>query len=174
MAQDMRDLNDVMGEAGQTLDATAHLMANLNLSLTTLDSQMTRLTEPLNNGMALSVAGLNQMMDSLLETIRKTDDLQAHKDVIADIIRDEWHRFDDDWKVLDIDTRATKESFTSVLNAEPKSLQIVVRTHEITMDEEPEPDDFSGEEEAEDDRSGVIARIGAVLNRIFNGKGDSE
>lgn len=56
--------------------------------------------------------------------------------MIADVIEDEWNRLDDDLGILDIDTSAEKISFTSEKNPSPRSLQIIIRTKEIEIDEE--------------------------------------
>lgn len=74
-------------------------------------------------------------MRQMVETLKKTDDIQQNKDIIVDVIQDEWDRLDDEMGILDIDTSARKISFTSEKNPEPRSLQIVLRTQEIEVDD---------------------------------------
>ncbi|RGY96368.1 hypothetical protein [Clostridium sp. AM58-1XD] len=68
--------------------------------------------------------------------MNKSEDLKKNKNIISDIVRDEWNRLDDDFELLDIDTKAEKVSFTSVRNEEPRSLQIIMRTDEISLDDD--------------------------------------
>ena len=78
---------------------------------------------------------------------------------------DELDRLEEETSFLNMDPDARKQSFTSALNAEPHSLQIVVRTGEIS--EDTQPTDIT-DEEAEPEDVGVLARIWTVFKKIFD------
>ena len=58
-------------------------------------------------------------------------DYEGHHD-------NEWNDMEDDNNFLNMDPNAEKVSFTSDENAEPNTLQIIMRTEEISVDDDAE------------------------------------
>ncbi len=158
------DTSILLNETSDMILGLADLLKPMTKSLETLDQTLETASDPLNDGTRLTLSGMTQMLGDLSDALDKTDDLQVQKDIIADIIRDEWKRLDEDLSLLDIDTKAEKRSFTSSKNPAPSSLQIVLRTQEITIDDTTE--EFHSPAEAKD--MGPLARIGQVFVKIGN------
>ncbi len=159
------EMEDVLEETARVMDDTADLMKDTRGMLDSVDTMLSGSSDLLNEGARASIAGMTQMLNELLGVLHKTDDLQMNRQTIADIVREEWRRLDDDFGVLDIDTAAEKVSLTSAKNAPPRSLQIIMRTREIELPDE--ADTLSAlQEEAE---STVGARIVKVFKVIKDG-----
>lgn len=153
------ELEDVLEETSWVMDDTADLMKDTRGMLDSVDTMLSDSSDLLNEGAKVSIAGVTQMLNDLLGVLHKTDDLQANRETISSIVKDEWHRLDDEFGVLDIDTSADKVSLTSGKNAPPRSLQIIMRTHEIEL---PDEDDALSAEQEE-----AESTIGARIIRVF-------
>lgn len=57
---------------------------------------------------------------------------------MKDTLDREWEDLEEDTRFLNMDPNAEKVSFTSEKNQEPESLQIVLRTEEISLDDDDE------------------------------------
>ncbi|MPN12978.1 hypothetical protein SDC9_160298 [bioreactor metagenome] len=153
------EMEDILEETSRVMDDTADLMKDTRGMLDSVDTMLSDSSDLINEGAKVSIEGVTQMLNDLLNVLYKTDDLQANRDTIYKIIKDEWHRLDDDFGVLDIDTSADKVSLTSPKNTAPRSLQIIMRTHEIEL---PDEDDVLSAEEEE-----AQSTIGARIVRVF-------
>ncbi len=159
------EMEDILEETSRVMDDTADLMKHTRGMLDSVDTMLSDSSDLLNEGARVSIAGVTQMLSDLLNVLHKTDDLQANRETISNIIKDEWHRLDDDFGVLDIDTSAEKVSLTSPENVPPRSLQIIMRTQEIQL---PDDEDVLSAEE-EEAQSTVGARIVRVFRVIRDG-----
>ncbi|WMJ83005.1 hypothetical protein ACS3UN_00730 [Oscillospiraceae bacterium LTW-04] len=159
------EMEDILEETSRVMDDAADLMKDTRGMLDSVDTMLSDSSDLLNEGAKVSIAGITQMLNDLLGVLHKTENLQTNRETISNIIRDEWHRLDDDFGVLDIDTSADKVSLTSSKNAPPRSLQIIMRTHEIELPDEDE-EISADQEEAE---SSVGQRIVNVFKVIKDG-----
>lgn len=105
-------------------------------------------------------------------TVKKTEEIQSNKDILTDVIQDEWNRMDDDLGILDIDTSAEKISFICEKNPSPRSLQIIMRTGEIKIADTAAAEGITTEKTAENrniwDRIRLIfVKIGETLTSLF-------
>lgn len=129
------ELDSILKVTSDTMIDAAGLLGDLRNSLDIADNMLDACDKDLNEGTHTTLNGLTGMLRQLTKTLNKSKDLQKNKNIISDVIRDEWHRMDDDFELLNIDTQAEKVSFTSLRNEEPRSLQIIMRTEEISLDE---------------------------------------
>lgn len=156
------DVSVILNETSDMIFGLTDLLKPMTQSLETFDKTLEESSDHLNDGARLTLKGMTQMLNDLSDALDKTDDLQAQKDIISGIIRDEWKRLDEDLSLLDIDTKAEKRSFTSAKNPPPSSLQIILRTQEIEIDEEEQFFQSPDEEE----NIGALGRIGKVFEKI--------
>ena len=163
MLRELQTISATM--SGMLSDDTADLMKDTRGMLDSVDTMLSDSSDLLNEGARISIAGVTQMLNDLLNVLYKTDDLQANRQTVSDIVKDEWHRLDDDFGVLDIDTAADKVSLTSSKNMPPRSLQIIMRTREVELPDE--VDAVSAEQE--EAQSTVGARIVRVFKVIKDG-----
>jgi putative membrane protein len=91
-------------------------------------------------------SGTQQTLSSLASVLRKTadtmataGDIQSAKDAMTDIIEDLWndHTGDVD-NLLMMDATASAESLTDSRNGNPQSIQVLIRSQEIKVEEDEE------------------------------------
>ena len=71
---------------------------------------------------------------------------------------------EEDTNVLNIDAQAELQSVTSSQNPTPASLQFILRTHEITIDDD---EGTAAADQGQADE-GVLARIGNIFRKLFS------
>lgn len=156
------EMEDLLEETSWVVDDLSDLLKDTRNMLDAVDKTLSDSGDALNEGAKLSIDGMNMLLADLVAALQKNDDIQNNRQIISDIIRDEWHRFDDDMGVLDIDTGSRLVSFTSDKNSEPKSQQIIIRTQEISIEDEEE----TASSDVENENSTVTDRIKLVFKRI--------
>lgn len=116
-----------------------------------------------------SDAAMQKSLDGLLDVIGKasssndTENLQNATDSIHKTITNEVNSIENDSNLLNIDSSLAMRSFTSEKNPAPASLQFIVRTDEITVDEMKEVQ----EKIANEQDKGVFTRIANIFKEIF-------
>ena len=103
-------------------------------------------------------------MQRAANTGSTTESLQNATDSIHNTISDEVDSIDEDSNVLNMDNSLSLRSFTSEKNAAPSSLQFILRTSEISVDEIAE---VQAEEKAEAE-TGVWDRIVNIFKKLFS------
>ncbi len=159
------DVLDGLTDTEDTLNALTGTMATTHALLSTVNGTLTAAGDSLDAG---SRKTLKAMQGTLTNTLSMLDDIgevRAAGQAMKQTLDDELDRLEEETSFLNMDPDARKQSFTSALNAEPHSLQIVVRTGEIS--EDTQPTDIT-DEEAEPEDVGVLARIWTVFKKIFD------
>lgn len=124
-----------MQRANQTLavgDSGKGMINNLSTFANAMKTTVDTNDEQLNSGARDTLQGMTTMMTNMSAAMDKTNNLQKNKNLIVDAGTSEWRRLNDEFHLVDIDTQATKVSLTSAQNLAPHSLQIILRTPEIT------------------------------------------
>ncbi len=145
------------------ISQSSDLLGNLSSNITSVTNTTSDTHDSLNEGMSKSLSGLSQLTSSLNSVLDKTDDIKKNKDTISSIIKDEWHRFDKDLGILDINVNSSKQSFTSTKNQPARSLQIILRTEEINLDD----NKTVTVESSPVDNLGFWGRLGYVFTTIY-------
>ncbi|MEI3281711.1 MAG: hypothetical protein V8R61_02880 [Enterocloster sp.] len=83
-----------------------------------------------------SLSGSMELLDKSLNILDSTTGVRTAGRTMKDTIDNELDKFDTDNRFLFMDPSADKVSFTSDRNKPPKTLQIVMRTDEISVDDE--------------------------------------
>ncbi|MGN1008636.1 MAG: hypothetical protein ACI4PV_06785, partial [Butyricicoccus sp.] len=107
--------------------------------------------------------GLIDVMQRAANSGGTTNSLQNATDSIHNTISDEVDSIDEDSNVLNIDNSLALRSFTSDRNPSPSSLQFILRTSEISVDEAAELQ----EQAAEEKDIGVWGRIVNIFKKLF-------
>jgi|GEM_PF-1068967 len=136
MKDTSREIEKILSETGVALEDASNLLNSFDTMVGAIDNMLSQSEELLNDGLNTTLDGMASLMREMVVALQKTDDIKKNKDIIADIIRDEWNNLDDDFGIFDMDINAKKQSFTSARNEEPRSLQIIVRTQEIEIEDE--------------------------------------
>lgn len=96
----------------------------------------------LDEGARQSLQGLSAALRQTAKALGKTKDVKNAKNTITDIIEDTWNEYTGDVNnLLLMDATAEPVSLTDERNPSPTSIQVLIRTQEIKVEEPEEPED---------------------------------
>ena len=132
------------------------------------------LTKTLDDGTKQTLEGLAAVLRSTAKTMGTAGQIKDAKSSICDIIEDTWDEYTGDVNnLLLMDATAEAVSLTDSRNPSPESIQILIRTQEITM---PDEDETEAEAAAEVQTTfwGRVAQMfkdfWAAITGLFGGK----
>lgn len=89
--------------------------------------------DQLDKGSEKSLNGLADALDESVKGLEQTGVIRNAKNTVKKLIDDEWEKYTEtENHLLNIDTTAPMISFTSNQNRTPESIQIIMRTAEIS------------------------------------------
>ena len=162
-------LDSLTKTATSSIDKTTDLMSSTTKALSTSYDLMNTANSVLRSVRSQADASTQATIDSLLDTLGKlsgstaSGQMQTATDSIHSAVKDAETDLEDDTNVLNIDTSADLESVTSSMNPSPSSLQFILRTEEISVDDD--DDDGISDQDAADE--GVFARICNIFKKLF-------
>lgn len=158
------DLKSILQKSADLLTTTKTTLASANQTLSDLQSTLRAVRQQADDHTAQSIDGLLDMMQKAINSSGTTDSLKKANSTIHNSINDEIDDLENDTNVLNMDNSLALESFTSHQNPAPASLQFVLRTKEISVDEQEE-----AQTEAQDKADeGVFHRIVNIFSRIYD------
>ena len=113
-------------------------------------------------------ASTQTTIDGLLDVLDKaarsnsSGKMQTATDDIHNAIDDAKTDLEEDTNILNIDSSADLQSVTSSMNPSPTSLQFILRTQEISVDDD--ADNSTSDQDAADE--GVLARIVNIFKKL--------
>ena len=152
-----------------SIDKTTDLMSSTTKALSTSYDLMNTANSVLRSVRSQADASTQTTINSLLDTLGKlsgstaSGQMQTATNSIHSAVKDAETDLEDDTNVLNIDTSADLESVTSSMNPSPSSLQFILRTEEISVDDD--DDDGTSDQDAADE--GVFARICNIFKKLF-------
>lgn len=162
-------LDSLTKTATASIDKTTDLMSSTTKALSTSYDLMNTANRVLRSVRSQADASTQTTIDSLLDTLGKlsgstaSGQMQTATNSIHSAVKDAETDLEDDTNVLNIDTSADLESVTSSMNPSPSSLQFILRTEEISVDDD--DDDGISDQDAADE--GVFARICNIFKKLF-------
>ena len=162
-------LDSLTKTATASIDKTTDLMNSTKKALSTSYDLVNTANSVLRSVRSQADASTQATIDSLLDTLGKlsgstaSGQMQTATDSIHSAVKDAETDLEDDTNVLNIDTSADLESVTSSMNPSPSSLQFILRTEEISVDDD--DDDGTSDQDAADE--GVFSRICNIFKRLF-------
>lgn len=162
-------LDSLTKTATSSIDKTTDLMSSTTKALSTSYDLVNTANSVLRSVRSQADASTQTTIDSLLDTLGKlsgstaSGQMQTATDSIHSAVKDAETDLEDDTNVLNIDTSADLESVTSNMNPSPSSLQFILRTEEISVDDD--DDDGISDQDAADE--GVFARICNIFKKLF-------
>lgn len=162
-------LDSLTKTATASIDKTTDLMSSTTKALSTSYDLMNTANSVLRSVRSQADASTQATIDSLLDTLGKlsgstaSGQMQTATNSIHSAVKDAETDLEDDTNVLNIDTSADLESVTSSMNPSPSSLQFILRTEEISVDDD--DDDGISDQDAADE--GVFARICNIFKKLF-------
>ena len=122
--------------------------------------------EQLDKGTEKSLNGLADALDSSVKGLEQTGVIRNAKNTVKKLIDDEWEKYTEtENHLLNIDTSAPMISFTSNQNRTPESIQIIMRTAEISK-KSPDKAVKDLEAGALEDRGSFASRIADIFRRM--------
>lgn len=152
-------------DAGTLTDKAAVGVDSLQAFLASVENQIRTAGGPLDEGTKQTLNGLADMLDRMNEGLGQTGVIRGAKDTIKDTINDKWDEFsEENTTILDIDLEAKPVSLTSEKNPSPDSIQIIMRTKEITKDDE---EDAAEVDESFHPDGNIFHRIANIFKKIW-------
>ena len=182
---DVEDLKDILDDYEPVLQDTLKTVSSLSTSAikTIRDTQglisdtealMKSTGATLDDGTKQTLEGLAAVLRSTAKTMGTAGQIKDAKSSICDIIEDTWDEYTGDVNnLLLMDATAEAVSLTDSRNPSPESIQILIRTQEITM---PDEDETEAEAAAEVQTTfwGRVAQMfkdfWAAITGLFGGK----
>ena len=182
---DVGDLQDILDDYEPVLQDTLKTVSSLSTSAikTIRDTQglisdtealMKSTGATLDDGTKQTLEGLAAVLRSTAKTMGTAGQIKDAKTSICDIIEDTWDEYTGDVNnLLLMDATAEAVSLTDSRNPSPESIQILIRTQEITM---PDEDETEAEAAAEVQTTfwGRVAQMfkdfWAAITGLFGGK----
>lgn len=182
---DVEDLQDILDDYEPVLQDTLKTVSSLSASAikTIRDTQglisdtealMKSTGATLDDGTKQTLEGLAAVLPSTAKTMGTAGQIKDAKSSICDIIEDTWDEYTGDVNnLLLMDATAEAVSLTDSRNPSPESIQILIRTQEITM---PDEDETEAEAAAEVQTTfwGRVAQMfkdfWAAITGLFGGK----
>lgn len=161
VGEDAKKFDKTLSEGAKTSNDTATMLKDSQELIKSIDSLLDESGDNLDEGTALVLRGMIATLNDINIILKKTDNLYKNKEIIADIVADEWQRLDDELGLLDIDTKAKKISFTSPKNDSPRSLQIILRSQEISLE-----DEIVVNSEDKKTSEQILDRVKMIFNKI--------
>lgn len=153
-------------DLGSLTDKTADGVESMSTFFRTLENQMKSAGGSLDEGTKATLTGLADVLDHAGSGLNQTGVLRSAKDTVINTIDDKWDEFSEEHTtILDIDLEAKPISLTSDKNPSPRSMQIILRTKEITKDDE---EDKTEIDETFYPEGNIFHRIGMIFKKIWD------
>lgn len=152
-------LDDTKELVNRTTDAMNEGIATMTIIQNTLKDSSDHLDAAAREGIQSSM----ELLDKSLSILDSTSSMRKAGRTMKDTMDDEWDELDEENRFLFMDPEADKISFTSEKNQSPDTLQIVLRTAEITLDD---VDDIS-DAETEKASGSPLMRMWNVLVQLW-------
>lgn len=161
-------LNQLTSSTSSSIDKGTELIGTTTKTLTASYQLLDTVNSTLRSVRSDADASTQTMLDGLLDVLDKasrsnsSNKLQNATDDIHNAIDDAKTDLEDDTNILNIDSSADLQSVTSSMNPTPSSLQFILRTQEISTDDD--ADAITSDQDAADE--GVLARIVNIFKKL--------
>ena len=153
-------LDDLSELVNRTTDAMNKGISTMTIVQNTLKATSGDIDEAAKN----SLRGSMELLDKSLSILDSTTGVRTAGRTMKDVMDEQLDKFDTDNRFLFIDPSEDKVSFTSDKNPAPKTLQVVMRTDEISLDDE---NNKETDAEAEKVNEGPLKRMWNVLVEMW-------
>ena len=161
-------LNQLTSITSSSIDKGTELLDTTTKTLTASHQLLDTVNSTLRSVRSDADASTQTTLDGLLDVLDKasrsnsSNKLQNATDDIHNAIDDAKTDLEDDTNILNIDSSADLQSVTSSMNPTPSSLQFILRTQEISTDDD--DDAVTSDQDAADE--GVLARIVNIFKKL--------
>lgn len=133
------DAQAALDDAVKQVNASVKLLDDLNSFTKTFENLMKAADPDLDQGAEKSLTGLSGSLRQMASGLGATDSVRQANSDIQSLIEDTWNEYTGEKNnMLNMDSQAEMVSLTSQENQSPNSVQLVLRTQEIKVDEDQE------------------------------------
>ena len=164
MNQYKDDTVAALGDSAELLRQMTAGLTDAQAFLSSAEATLKASDDSLDDGTRQALGGLIDLLQKSLDGLGTTATLRSANDAIKNAYDEEMDKLDDDSNILNMDPEADPISFTSDKNPSPESVQIILRTQEISIENSENNADL--EQSRED--AGVLARIADLFAEIWH------
>ena len=154
-------LNQLTSITSSSIDKGTELIGTTTKTLTASYQLLDTVNSDADASTQTTLDGLLDVLDKASRS-NSSNKLQNATDDIHNAIDDAKTDLEDDTNILNIDSSADLQSVTSSMNPTPSSLQFILRTQEISTDDD--DDAVTSDQDAADE--GVLARIVNIFKKL--------
>ncbi|MEL7566368.1 MAG: hypothetical protein AAGU27_16000 [Dehalobacterium sp.] len=144
---------------------TTKSLENANIFLKSLKNLVDRCDDQMDTGTRNSLQGMTEVIEKSISGIGKVPTIRKANDTVKKTIDEQFDKIEKENYFLNLDVEIKPQSFTSGKNPSPTSIQVVLRTAEISVDDK---NDNNMDLESEPVNIGVITRIGQIFKEIWS------
>ncbi|HIQ72935.1 MAG TPA: hypothetical protein IAA51_00735 [Candidatus Cottocaccamicrobium excrementipullorum] len=130
------ELQSALTDSQELLNRTNNLLNQTVGSMTIIQNTLKASSPSLDQGTKELIEGASQLLTRSMDVLDATGEIRKSSGVMKTTLDRELDKFEEENRFLDMDPEAEKVSFTSRKNGEPNSLQIILRTDEISLEED--------------------------------------
>ena len=157
------DLQASLDDSEELLNRTTEAMNTSISTAAIVQNTLKNSSDNLDAATRDSIRGTLELLDKSLSVLDSTASIRHAGVTMKEAIDKEWDDLDGDTRFLNMDPTAEKVSFTSDENQEPESVQIILRTAEISLDD----DDEVLDAETEAASQSPLRRIWIVIVKMW-------
>ena len=157
------DLQASLDDTEELLNRTTEAMNTSISTAAIVQNTLKNSSDNLDAATRDSIRGTLELLDKSLSVLDSTASIRHAGVTMKEAIDKEWDDLDGDTRFLNMDPKAEKVSFTSDENQEPESVQIILRTAEISLDD----DDEVLDAETEAASQSPLRRIWIVIVKMW-------
>lgn len=154
----LNDVQELLIRTSETLTDTQSLLRIVN-------SVLISAGDPLDAGTRESLQGMKAMLDQSIIMLDEVTEIRSAGKSMKETLDEEIEELEEDTNFMNMDPEAEKRSFTSEKNPPPNSLQIILRTDEISNDDN--TTDITDMETESTDGMTPFQRMWYVITEIF-------
>ncbi len=158
------DLQDSLDDLSELVNRTTDAMNKGVSTMTIVQNTLKATSGDMDEAAKNSLRGSMELLDKSLSILDSTTGVRTAGRTMKDVMDEQLDKFDTDNRFLFIDPSEDKVSFTSDKNPTPKTLQVVLRTDEISLDDENHKETDA---ETEKTNEGPLKRMWNVLVQMW-------
>ena len=159
------DVQTLITQLTDLISATEMTLSATQAALSSIRTTMELTEDTLSSSLTLTLNGLTGVMHSGVGIADGVDIMRDAKNTVKDAVDNELDEIEEEHNLLNLDVTESFPSFTSEKNESPNSIQIIMRTAEITADDD--TDNVTDIEVPRED-VGMWGRFKAVFVNLWN------
>lgn len=159
------DVQTLITQLTDLISATEMTLSATQAALSSIRTTMELTEDTLSSSLTLTLNGLTGVMHSGVGIADGVDIMRDAKNTVKDAVDNELDEIEEEHNLLNLDVTESFPSFTSERNESPNSIQIIMRTAEITADDD--ADNVTDIEVPRED-IGMWGRFKAVFVNLWN------